>query len=253
MTLPKIFSTFEYEIENPFGDTFEIIKDSIQQLYVGKKIKTKEDKWAKYFKAETSGSNPIFFIVECFKDGDGTYLRMKIGSFPQTDEEGNVLTQNYHYEVLNRILNLISSKLRIIHNKKILTCPICGKKKAEDARFCNECSDQYWSSALDETSQYIESFLVENVFESKAKLRAKIEQGVDETVVIGKLDEELLDESSDLDQNMDDLPKTELTDEIINCPKCGAYIDEKFQLLFLKGYDIHCKWCNFLIKKKYNK
>ena len=247
MTLPKIFSTFEYEIENDFEETFEIIKDTIQQMYVGKKIKTKEDKWAKQFHAQSSGSNPIFFIIECFKDGEGTYLRMRIGSYPQTDEEGNVYTQNYHYDVLNRILNLITSKLRIMYDKKILTCPICGKKKAQDARFCNECADVYWSSALDETTQYVQSFLLENIFKTEEQLRAKMEEGVDETVNIGE------DSSSESDEAMYERPTTEMVDEIINCPKCGAYIEDKYQLLYKKGYDIYCEWCNFVIKKKYSK
>jgi len=248
MVLPKIFSTFEYEIENNFEETFEIIKDTIQQMYIGKKIKTKEDKWAKHFQAQSTGSNPIFFIVECFKDGEGTYLRIKIGSFPQTDEEGNVHTQNYHYEVLNRILNLITSKLRIMYDKKILTCPICGKKKGEAARFCNACSDKYWSSALDETSEYIQSYLVENVFKSEAEFREKIGKGVDETVKI-----EASYPPSEFEDSIDETPTTEMLGEIMNCPNCGAYIEDKYQLLYKKGYDIYCKWCNFVIKKKYSK
>lgn len=248
MTLPKIFSTFEYEIENDFEESFEIIKDTIQQMYIGKKIKTKEDKWLKNFKTQSGGNNPIFFIVECFKDGEGTYLRMKIGSYPQTDEEGNVFTQNYHYDVLNKILNFITSKLRIIYDKQILSCPICGKRKPEDARFCNECSDAYWSSALDETSQYIESYLVENIFKSKANLQEKMGKGVDETVKIN-----VSSPSSEFENSIDEAPTTETPDEIVNCPKCGAYIDDKFQLLHKKGYDIYCEWCNFVIKKKFSK
>ncbi|MHA1785910.1 MAG: hypothetical protein ACTSVY_01045 [Candidatus Helarchaeota archaeon] len=254
MGLPKVFSTFEYEIENPHDETFKIIKDTIQQVYIGKKIKSKKDKWGFYFKTQTSSNNPIFFGVECFKDGVGTYLRLKIGSHPQKDKDGNVSTQTYHYDVLNRILKFTASKLRIIQDKKVLTCPLCGKRKDPDARFCSLCADDYWSQAADETSQHLQSFLIENVFKSESRFKQKINTPLNETV---KVDE---DENTDTMSSSDEEPEpitevsnVELIDEILNCPRCGAYIDEKFQLLYQKGYDIYCEWCNFIIKKKYKK
>lgn len=253
---PKVFSTFEYEIENSVEETFEIILNAIKQIYSGKKIKRKKDKWGMYCTAQTGGKNPIFFSVEVFKDGDGTYLRLKIGSFPQTDDLGDIVTQEYHADVLNRIIKISFNKIRIRDYKKIFTCPICGSRKKEESRFCTDCSDKYWAEAQDEKSEYIQSFLIENIYKTESKLAEKIDESLDTIVQLTEKKVEEPEEDEEVDIGLPsygETPKTPMLEEIFHCPRCGAYVDEKYQLLYKKGYDIECDWCNFIIKRKYSK
>ena len=256
---PKVFSTFEYEIENSVEETFEIILNAIKQIYSGKKVKTKKDKWGMYFTAQTGGKNPIFFVVEVFKDGDGTYLRLRIGSFPQTDTMGDIVTQEYHADVLNRIIKISFKKIRIRDYKKIFTCPMCGSRKKEESRFCPDCAVNYWADAQDAQSEYIQSFLIENIYKSESKLVEKIDSNLDTIVKLTKKTPEEIKEVNEADEATvhtpiyEQAPQTQMLEEIFHCSQCGAYVDEKYQLLFLKGYDIECTWCGFVIKRKYAK